>query len=52
MARKQKRWMKSVVETSKTDMPAMPWARSQKPAKRSQDVTPAQPAPVAKLRVG
>ena len=27
MARKQKRWMKSVIETSKSDMPAMPWAR-------------------------
>ncbi|MGR1581839.1 hypothetical protein ACSSNL_10275 [Thalassobius sp. S69A] len=41
MARKQKRWMKSVIETSKSDMPAMPWARkaqnskaTSKPAKR------------------
>ncbi|MEC8041382.1 MAG: hypothetical protein VX083_17260 [Pseudomonadota bacterium] len=24
--KRQKRWMKSVIETSKTDLPAMPWA--------------------------
>lgn len=33
MARKQKRWMKSVIETSKSDMPAMPWARKTRPSK-------------------
>ncbi|SEP81231.1 hypothetical protein [Thalassovita taeanensis] len=24
---KQKRWMKSAIETSKAEMPALPWAR-------------------------
>jgi len=47
MARKQKRWMKSVIETSKSDMPAMPWAR----AKRSAKASAPQPQPV-KRRVG
>ena len=23
----QKRWMKSAIETSKTELPALPWAR-------------------------
>lgn len=36
MARPQKRWMKSVIETSKSDMPAMPWARNRKAAKPTQ----------------
>lgn len=27
MARKQKRWMKSVIEASKSEMPALPWTR-------------------------
>jgi hypothetical protein len=33
MARTQKRWMKSVIATSKSDMPAMPWTRQAKAAK-------------------
>ncbi|WP_420569392.1 hypothetical protein [Thalassovita sp.] len=33
MARTQKRWMKSVIETSKSEMPALPWARQSKAAK-------------------
>jgi hypothetical protein len=33
MARTQKRWMKSVIETSKSQMPALPWARRVQAAK-------------------
>ncbi|MGH1357103.1 MAG: hypothetical protein ACRBBS_18825 [Thalassovita sp.] len=40
MARTQKRWMKSVIETSKSDMPALPWAR---PAKTAKPVATKQP---------
>lgn len=25
--KRQKRWMKSVIETSNTDLPTLPWAR-------------------------
>lgn len=39
MARKQKRWMKSIIETSKSEMPAMPWAR------KRPVVKPATPQP-------
>lgn len=36
MALKQKRWMKSVIETSKSDMPALPWSRTTRQAKASR----------------
>ncbi|WP_319825615.1 hypothetical protein [Thalassovita sp.] len=36
MARKQKRWMKSVIETSKSDMPALPWSRAKRAERRAQ----------------
>lgn len=45
MARKQKRWMKSVIEASKSEMPPMPWARKSAVAK------PAAPQP-AQRRTG
>lgn len=46
MARQQKRWMKSVIETSKSEMPAMPWARRAAAAKPA----PAAPRPAKDSR--
>lgn len=40
MARKQKRWMKSVIATSKSDMPALPWARQSRVARAAKAASP------------
>ena len=43
---KQKRWIKTVIETARTEAPALPWARGTRRgemiARRGTDKTPAK----------